>query len=251
VAEQISILCPTRGRPDNVKRLVESAMVNAHRPDLLEFVFYVDDDDPTAEQVDLLGDLIKVVRGPRIVLSACWNECYAVATGGILMQCGDDIVFRTARWDKMVRGQFEAYPDRIVLVHGEDGIQGKRVATHGFIHRTWVQVVGYFVPPLFASDYNDMWLTEVADQLGRRVYLSHLYTEHMHPVAGKGPLDRTHRERLDRHNRENCDQIWRDTVADRRRDAQKLLAYMDGFATRVSEFQRAKLAGELAGEVAG
>lgn len=232
----ISILCPTRRRPGQVRELVRTAIETAAYPERLQFVFYVDGDDPTRAEVQGLqtgGSIanggVVVITGPRVVLSAMWNECYALAEGDVLMQCGDDIRFRTRHWDQQVLSQFLRYPDRIVLVHGEDGIQGKRIATHGFIHRRWVQTVGYFVPPRFASDYNDMWLTEVADAIGRRVYLPQVYTEHMHPVAGKGPLDRTHQERLERHNAQDCDRIWRDTKPERAADAAKLRAYIEGF----------------------
>ena len=232
----ISILCPTRRRPDQVRELIKTALDTAPTYDRLQFVFYVDEDDPTRSEVQALqgrstslATSIVVVTGPRVVLSQMWNECYKLAEGDVLMQCGDDIRFRTPGWDEKVLVQFLAYPDRIVLVHGEDGIQGRQVATHGFIHRRWVQTVGYFVPPIFASDYNDMWLTEVADTIGRRVYLPKVYTEHMHPVAGKGPLDRTHQERLERHNQQDCDKLWRDTAAERRADAAKLRAYIQGY----------------------
>lgn len=231
----ISILCPTRRRPEQVRQLIETGLSTAKHPTRLEFVFYVDGDDPTRHKVQEfqkldLGPVVRVVTGPRIVLSAMWNACYEQASADVLMQCGDDIRFRTRDWDTAVLSQFLRYPDRIVLVHGQDGIQGSTLATHGFIHRRWVNQVGYFVPPLFASDYNDLWLTYVADQLGRRVYLPDVYTEHMHPVAGKGPWDRTHVERDARHRAEDCDQIWRDTVAERDRDVATLRAYIDGFA---------------------
>lgn len=232
----ISILCPTRGRPNQVRELIHTALLTATYPDQIQFVFYVDEDDKHgAETIGILEQFdphptSAVISGPRIVLSAMWNRCYEQARADVLMQCGDDIRFRTRDWDTAVLAQFLRFPDRIVLVHGQDGIQGATIATHGFIHRRWVQQVGYFVPPLFASDYNDLWLTYVADQLGRRIYLPDVYTEHMHPVAGKGPWDRTHSERDARHKAENCDQIWRDTVRERDADVAKLRAYIEGFA---------------------
>jgi hypothetical protein len=215
---------------------MRTAIETATYPEQLEFVLYIDGDDPTRAEVQGLqvahghGPWCKVITGPRVVLSQMWNVCFEQATADVLMQCGDDIRFRTRGWDTKVLSQFLRYPDRILLVHGQDGIQGDRIATHGFLHRRWTSVVGYFVPPIFASDYNDMWLTEVADAIQRRIYLPDVYTEHMHPVAGKGPLDRTHQERLERHNTENCDQLWRDTAPDRLRDAAKLRAYIEGFA---------------------
>lgn len=215
----ISLLLPTRGRPDNVRRLATSARETASGD--VELIFYVDEDDPSSfEVVDEHGD--QVIRGPRVVLSEMWNRCAELATHDVMMHCGDDIIFRTAAWDERILGEFDRFPDKIVFVHGEDGIQHANIGTHGFLHRRWVDAVGYFVPPYFSSDYNDLWLSEVADTLNRRVYLPDVYTEHMHPVAGKAPLDQTHQERLERHQRDNVGQLYVNLAYKRHEDVEKL-----------------------------
>lgn len=218
----ISILLPTRGRPDNVRRLLESAFETASTE--VEFVVYVDDDDPTRDETrDVLHRHgVVVVDGPRVVLSETWNRCWERARFDVFMHCGDDIIFRTPNWDVRVLEEFDAWPDRIVLVHGRDGFQDERLGTHSFIHRRWTDVVGYLVPPYFSSDYNDLWLTEVADALGRRRYLADVYTEHMHPVAGKAELDQTHRERIERHRQDDVDRIYRGLAERRLEDVAKL-----------------------------
>lgn len=221
----ISVLCPSRGRPTFARDLLESMRATGV---LLynQLVLRLDDDDPSlAEYGNLVtGSDVTIIVGPRVVLSQCWNEAYDKAQNDIAMLCGDDIRFRTQGWDDRVASTILNCRDRLVLVHGDDGIQGDKVATHPFLHRAWVDVVGYFVPPIFASDWNDMWLTEVADKIGRRCYLPDVYTEHLHPVAGKHYLDQTHLERLDRHRAEDCDRLYRDTAGERLADAEKLRA---------------------------
>lgn len=217
----ISILCPTRNRLDAMRRLVQSARETAANPTEIEFIFYVDDDDEaSATLADELG--ATTVRGPRIVLSEMWNRCWDEAKYDVAMHCGDDIIFRSRDWDLHVLYAFERYPDKIVLVHGRDGYQDAALATHGFLHRNWVNTLGYFVPPHFSSDYNDLWNTEIADAIGRRVYLPEVYTEHMHPVIGKGTWDQTHQERLARHARDGVDQLYRDLLPRRLYDAAAL-----------------------------
>lgn len=223
---RISILCPTRNRPESVKRLINSGFDTAVGP--IEFVLYVDHDDPTKDEVlSLESDYVRVIVGDRCILSVMWNRCFDQAKADIFMHCGDDIVFRTNKWDNMVVREFAKVPDKILLVHGRDGFQDDRIATHGFLHRKWVETVGYFVPPFFASDYNDMWLTLVADVIGRRVYLPYMYTEHMHPLARKGTWDITHQERLIRHKSQKVDQKWRSTQNLRERDVLKLRAVIN------------------------
>lgn len=226
----ISILCPTRNRLDAMRRLVQSARETAANPTEIEFIFYVDDDDEaSATLADELG--ATTVRGPRIVLSEMWNRCWDEAKYDVAMHCGDDIIFRSQNWDLHVLYAFERYPDKIALVHGRDGYQDAALATHGFLHRRWVEALGYFVPPHFSSDYNDLWNTEIADAVGRRVYLPEIYTEHMHPVIGKGTWDQTHQERLARHTRDNVDQLYRDLLGRRMEDIAKLTAAIQAGAT--------------------
>ena len=44
----ISISCPSRGRPELAKRMIETALDTAENE--VEFLIYLNDDDPTLEQ---------------------------------------------------------------------------------------------------------------------------------------------------------------------------------------------------------
>jgi hypothetical protein len=235
----ISILTPTRGRPDNIARIVNSALETALRPNLIEFIFYVDvDDQPSGDTIEHLastGANTMMIAGERIVLSEMWNECARHARSDIMMHCGDDIIFRSDNWDEYILGEFERYPDGIVLVHGRDGYQDQRLATHGFRHRNWMNVVGNFVPPYFSSDYNDTWVTEVADMLGRRSYLESVYTEHMHPVVGKATIDQTHQERLDRHARDDPGRTYAQLANVRQEEVRLLQRFIQDYAQECPE----------------
>lgn len=206
--------------------MVDSARAQASGP--VEFVFYVDDDAQDSVPADLRAcSDVTGVRGPRIVLSQMWNECAKTASGDILMQCGDDIVFGSPAWDAEVRTAIEAYPDRIVLAYGDDRAHGQNLATHSFQHRRWSEVTGYFVPPYFSSDFNDLWLHEVAAAIKRLVYLPQVVTEHMHPAFSKGEWDQTHMERIARHQRDNVHADYYSRQAERQEDARKLLAEIE------------------------
>lgn len=227
----ISLLVPSRGRPDALAALWASATETASGP--IELVARLDEDDPMLEKYEVhMGEGcvkfqdLKGTVGPRDVLSKYWNECAERARFPVMMHCGDDIRFRTAEWDKHVLTAFDSYPDKIVFVHGRDGVHDANLGTHGFLHRRWIDTVGYFVPPYFSSDYNDLWLTEVANMIGRRHFIPAVYTEHMHPAIGKGEWDITHQERLERHRRDNVDAIYADLAHERDDWAAKLRAVM-------------------------
>jgi glycosyltransferase involved in cell wall biosynthesis len=220
-APTFSILVPTRGRRNDLLRLIDSLDTTMEEARDYEIVVYIDHDDPSYDGLE--RPCLRVIRGPRIVLSKMWNACYAISQGEILMHCGDDIVFRTQGWDRKVREAFEQYEDRIVLVHGDDLLHPNgRLATHSFLHRRWVETVGHFVPPYFVSDFNDVWLTDVANELGRKVYLPDVVTEHMHYCAGKGPKDQTHIDRLERHSQERPDLLYKEKKPEREEDVRRL-----------------------------
>lgn len=219
--DTISLLVPTRERPGQLARFCDSALRLAERPDRVQVVVYIDRDDDTYDNFDW-PDRAVVVAGDRITLSECWNRCHAAATGPIFGHMGDDIVFRTPGWDRMVRDVFASWPDRIVFVHGADGIQNDRLGTHGFLHERWVDTVGYFVPPHFSSDFNDTWLTDVADRIGRRVYVPNLVTEHLHFSVGKAEIDRNTLDRLARHQADRVEELYATLESERVADAAKL-----------------------------
>lgn len=228
----ISILCPTRKRVQSVERLIISALETASSPELIEFVFYVDEDD--LETRDFLKDKnnINTIGGERIVLSQMWNECSKVASSDIMMHCGDDIIFKTKDWDLKVIDAFNSFEDKVAFVHGNDGYWEDRLGTHGFLHKNWVQTVGYFVPPYFSSDFNDTWLTEVSNMVNRKIYLPDLLTEHMHPAFGKAEWDLTHQERLQRHKRDNPEALYNSLLTQRKEDATKLINFIDNYRSK-------------------
>ena len=223
----ISLLVPTRKRPLNVQRLIESAKINADNSNGIEFIFYIDRDDLDSVNAISKFPNTKCIVGDRIVLSEMWNMCYRIADADVFMHCGDDIVIQTQGWDTMVLNEFDKYPDKIAFVHGQDGHWKEALGTHGFLHRNWVEVVGYFVPPYFSSDWNDVWLTDVALLTGRKVYLEGLLTEHMHFSFGKSEIDETHKERMERGNRDNVRLLYDQLGEQRLLDAEKLKRFIE------------------------
>lgn len=222
----ISLLLPSRGRPDSLLRMVRSANQTADDPDDIEFIVILDIDGGAYQTFASITNL-KFFSTERTLLSKYWNMAYEQAVGPIYMHCADDIVFHTKGWDTKVKDAFRQYPDRIVLVYGDDGDpnEEKNFGTHSFLHKNWVDALGYFVPPYFSSDFNDTWLNELADAIGRKVKID-IFTEHMHFAFRKGELDLTHAERLVRHWKDNTPAIYEAKAAERAADVEKLRKVM-------------------------
>ena len=199
----------------------------AHRRSI-EVIVWLDEDDPKLKDYWAYSDYpIIYAKGPRMLLSECWNRGAAAANGEILMHCGDDVTFNTPGWDQRVRDEFAKIPDRIGLVFGDDlSTNFPSLATHGFLHRRWIEAVGYFLPPLFSSDWNDVWISDVAKRVKRMVSMPDVIIEHHHYTFGKAERDQTHAEREERGAADNVVQLYKDTEKERKQDAAKLQAVM-------------------------
>lgn len=233
----ITICCPTRGRPNQMKRLHDSIVktVNSYRD--IELIFYIDDDDQDAQEImveyDLLVDTnVKAVIGPRITLADMWNKCMNAGQGPIFMVCADDIVFESKDWDKLVIDKFDEYPDKIILVYGKDGGKNERLATHPFIHKNWIDVTGYFTPPYFSYCMCDKWLDDVAKRLDRRIHIPEISTTHWHCTDrryGNGQADKTWKEMQAKGIKEDYRGIYSCKRDERLEDVEKLKKFIEGF----------------------
>lgn len=223
----ISFLLPTRGRPAQLTRLLLS-LAQTCKGDW-DLVAYVDEDDP--ETLTVLpkagtSDRIKFVVGPRIILTDTWNKCLPLAKGDIFLQCNDDVVFRTPGFDLMVEGAFAQCHDKILMVYGDDvGMHRGKFGPHPFVHRRWVEEMGWFIPPYFWSEYGDWWINEIFRGVDRARFLPFV-AEHMHYEFGKAEFDRTYRDRVDNHKRTNPAQTWESTVGERKAQTEKLRALL-------------------------
>ena len=224
----ISILCPTRKRTHMLQNMISSCTATCEFPELLEFVFYVDnDDDETYEFLQKLpSPQVSVVRGERIMFTDMWNKCYEKASGDILFTGNDDFLFKTPNWDTVVRSKFLEYPDRIVDIFVYDGVHKKGAfgAIH-FVHRKWAEVVGYVFPPYFVCDWSDNWLSEVSQMIRRQVFLD-IYIEHVHPCVNKCEWDETHVERKKMGRDQNVAELYNSLFLERVTDANKLSDYI-------------------------
>ena len=220
----ISILTPTRGRVPQLTRMVESARATAKGP--IEFSFFVDDDDVQSVSACVyLG--AKYTLGPRSMIhSARWDECLPNTSGEFLFSANDDIVFRTPGWDKMIEAEFAKFPDKILMVHGDDaGSQGANFGCHPCVHLRWIETLGYFFPSYFDGEYPDTWVNDLANRIGRRRFLPFV-TEHMHRIYGKAVIDETTLNYLRRQQIQNPALIYKQKEAERIADEEKLRAVM-------------------------
>lgn len=168
----ISILCPSRGRPDMARRMKESALTTANGE--IEVLFYLNQDDPELKGYDGLRGLVM----PEVTTAYAWNFLTAEANGDMFMLAGDDCIFKTQGWDDRFK---EVVPDDgIYCVAPHDGREDNSFP-HFAVGRKWVETLGYFVPPIFFHWYVDSWTTDLARRIDRLFYLPNVLVDHVKP----------------------------------------------------------------------
>lgn len=176
----IDILCPTRGRPDQFKRMVESAEDTAYGG--VNILAYVDSDDAS----DYPG---WVVRGKPLPLGPAYQHLYERSVSSIVMMAADDIVFRTKSWDKAIHDI--APTDGVFVISYDDLGRPKKEDGHPFIGRKFIEAVGYLTYPKLSHSCVDNWAVDIAKGAGRFFY-SDVVIEHLHPKYRKGEWDQTY-----------------------------------------------------------
>lgn len=176
------MLCPSRGRPENIAELRRVWGETTTDADLL---VAVDENDP---KISEYGTDVQVMGPPHLGLGPILNELatqYASQYDyvGFL---GDDHRPRTHGWDRTLIGGLEG---RHGVAYGDDQIQGKKAATAVVISSPILTALGYMVPPGVIHLYMDNFWVQLGMDLGNVAYRPDVIMEHMHPTAQKAAWD--------------------------------------------------------------
>jgi|SRR3989338_3847365 len=221
----ISLVIPTRNRPDIFKEMCLSVLNTVSNPNDIEFVIYRDEDDESL--YEYIGNY-KEIRGKRIYSDASANECQKVATGPIILFMPDDIIFLNKGWDEKVKNVFDAYPDKIIFVHFNDHYFRSKYGSIGCLHRNWIDTVGYLFPPGLCRR-GDVWINEVSRRINRKVYIKEIGYRDMRIIE-----DQTHREYVTEIERTKCLENYKseNMKAARIRDARLLQDFINNYGTQ-------------------
>ena len=194
------VLVPSRGRPDNIARLI--ARFRSTRSEDTRLLVAVDDDDETRDgylQMDSGEDWLEFVVGPRLRLAGTLNDLapkYADSYD-VLGFMGDDHLPWVAGWDRRILE--ESGPGTVV--YGNDLFQGANLPTAVFLDSGIVRALGYFVPTGMTHLFLDNAWQDWGTATGKLKYLPDVIIEHLHPAAGKSELD-------DRYTEVNSEAVW-------------------------------------------
>lgn len=196
----ISILLPTRGRPEQAERLLESIVATAEEPARLEIVLYVDDDDPASHALQCKEIQTTRIVGPRLSMGGLNTACYKRSTGDIIVLLNDDMVIRSSGWDRKFMDVNERYADQIFLAYPNDLHSRETLCSTPILSRKTCELLIHPFPEGYQGGFIDYQLMDIFKRLqvlgeNRIVYLSDVVIEHLHYQYGKSEIDATYEQR--------------------------------------------------------
>jgi hypothetical protein len=225
----LSLLVPTRGRPAQVERLLASLRETTARPQRLQVVLYVDEDDTGSHRLgEGVPNVIRMV-GPRRTMGALNTACLRRSSGDIVLLGNDDMVVRTHGWDDRVERMHARFPDGIYLAYANDLFMSRKRATFPILSRRCCELLGDPFPEVYRGAFIDTHLFDLFKRLQRAghdrfAYLEDVVFEHLHYRTGKAAYDETYRRR----GRFDDDYTFVALAGRRSQDASRLLRAIRG-----------------------
>jgi len=185
---QMAIIVPSRGRPDNIKALIES-MRKTITSDQLWVVCDSDDQELAGYQALGIENLLifdRIQKGMARPLNLAVRYILKNHSIEHFAFLGDDHRPRTIYWDQDFR---KVLDQGIGVVYGNDLFQSENLPTAVGMHGTIVRELDGMVPEGLLHLYLDNFWKQIGIDIGALTYLPETIIEHMHPLAGKAQVD--------------------------------------------------------------
>lgn len=176
----ISILHPSRGRPEKSVEVIRKWLDNANH--FVYSIISLDRDDPKlSEYQNLYSPLAPSNHARPFILTSdnrsavdAINNAAKLPSEGILIVVSDDTECFPG-WDSAILKEVEGREDFILKT--QDGIQNW-ILTNPILDRSYYNRTGYIYDPDFKHMFCDTWLTVQADISGRKL-TSNLMFKHL------------------------------------------------------------------------
>lgn len=203
----IAILVPTRGRPEQFKRMVKSAAGTATDKDNYFIFSFIANDDHSYDSLGInenwedQGLRTRTWSGTCCSTVSTWNNLSEIAhlesvegvlgrPNNLFMLGADDTIFSTPGWDKALLDHYNNLEDKIHVYALKDS-RDPAGTPHPIVTREYIDAMGYFLPPVFLHWYVDTWTVQIAKSAGCFTHLTDYELIHDKP-SDKGKADETH-----------------------------------------------------------
>lgn len=192
----IALLCPTKARPQQCKRMIESAIATSECR--LEIYLDIEKTYPTSAIYDLPQHkrvtYYLAESAPGMPTAHKWNmlaeEAMKSADNKLFMLAADDMVFSTPLWDTALIESYNSLENKTHVYALRDS-RSDDGTPHPICTREYIAAMGYFVPPIFLHWFIDTWTVDIAKSNAVFTHLKDYLLIHDKP-SDKGHADATH-----------------------------------------------------------
>ena len=167
--EIISVLLPTRGRTEVLRKSLKSLVEKATKPERIEILFGIDEDD--TDTLDYIKDVISVdlkelgIESRASIFKPLGYENLHIyvntlagnAQGEWLFFWNDDCLMVSEGWDEVI----DQYNGQFKLLGPKDNHEGHPYAILPIVPKDWFILMGH----LSQNAQNDAWLSHIAYML--------------------------------------------------------------------------------------
>lgn len=165
----ISVLLPTRGRPDKLKRSVQSLLDTCSSTEAIEIIVGIDEDDEPTKSLSFDYPVRASVEPREDTLGQKIDRLFKLAKGDIFIFWTDDMWMETQGWDSIARSAEKLFPDGIMFGYMDEPMH-VGFASNPIVNRKFTELAGY-MPTVFPFWWIDTWLDEIAEMIGRKVMI--------------------------------------------------------------------------------
>jgi len=190
----IALLIPSKGRPDRLRRCIETALAAAKEPGRIKLYAGIEGDEQSDEYISMASEFdLELVLGEFGSSVAAWNALASRALHdrdtNVFHMTADDLEFHEG-WDQHVREIYETF-DGPWILHYRDDYRNEARACNPFVTRAYIKDYG-FLPPELKHFYSDEWLEAMGRLGGCLLYSPSIHIVHMHPKEGRAEWDDTY-----------------------------------------------------------
>ena len=188
----ISLLCPTKGRPEKFKRMCQSAHATAGTDiEILATGSEEDEQDYGMRNCLICCSFITSSDFPTVMK---WNYLASLADkeSNLLMLAADDIVFESDGWGEALENHYKSLDrsKRIHVYHLRDS-RDDSGTPHPIVTREYMDSIGFFLCPIFLHWFVDTWTVEIAKACGCFTHMKDFLLTH-DKSSDRGEPDETH-----------------------------------------------------------
>ena len=181
---KILIQFPTKGRPKQFMDYLSKYWQLAHNMDRIQMQVSCDYSDTTMNMPERIAK-IKSFPNTNVIFNANKTKIQAINQGipstgwDILLLASDDMLPEVAGYDEVIRAEYEKhFPDFDGVLHFNDGKKGRELNTLAIVGNRYYNRFGYIYHPSYKSLYCDNEFGDVAEKLGKSVYIDHTIIRH-------------------------------------------------------------------------